>query len=133
MIFIVGCNLPINNEIYIETPRFVEKAFSDSKIELGIDAEYRLKHGIQLMWYPDGKNNIDYYIIYRGNGETISEISFENIGEVGHNDLLSFDTLFLDTTADLHNKYHYYIKGFDIKGNSSNNSDTVSYLSLIHI
>ena len=72
MIFIVGCNLPINNEIYIETPRFVEKAFSDSKIELGIDAEYRLKHGIQLMWYPDGKNDIDYYMIYRGNGETIS-------------------------------------------------------------
>ena len=40
MIFIVGCDLPINNEIHIETPRFVEKAFSDSKIELGIDAEY---------------------------------------------------------------------------------------------
>ena len=127
MIFIVGCNLPIDNEKYIEPPRFVEKAFSDSKIELGIDAEYRLKQGIQLMWYRDGNNDIDYYSIFRGNGETITEILFENIGEVGHNDLLLFDTLFLDTTAYLHAKYHYYIKGFDIKGNSSNNSDTVSY------
>ena len=127
MIFIVGCNLPIDNEKYIEPPRFVEKAFSDSKIELGIDAEYTLNHGIQLMWYPDGNNDIDYYSIFRGNGETVAKILFENIGEVGHNDLLSFDTLFLDTTADLHAKYHYYIKGFDTKGNSSNNSDTVSY------
>ena len=109
MIFIVGCNLPIDNEKYIEPPRFVEKAFSDSKIELGIDAEYRLKRGIQLMWYPDGNNDIDYYSIFRGNSETITEILFENIGEVGHNDLLSFDTLFLDTTAYLHAKYHYYI------------------------
>ena len=128
MVFIIGCNLPIESEKYIEPPRFVEKSFSDSKIELGIDAEHRLKHGIQLMWYSDENNDIDFYSIFRGNGETIAEISFENIGEVGHNDLFSFDTLFLDTTAHLHVKYHYYIKAFDNKGNSSNSSDTITYI-----
>ena len=65
MIFIIGCNLPIEDEKYIEPPRFVEKSFSDSKIELGIDAEHRLKHGIQLMWYSDENNEIDYYLIFR--------------------------------------------------------------------
>ncbi len=119
--------MPTESEKYIKPPRFVEKSFSDSKIELGIDAEHRLKHGIQLMWYSDGNDDIDYYSIFRGNGQTIAEIPFENIGEVGFSDLLSFDTLFLDTTAYLHVKYHYYIKGFDNKGNSSPSSDTVTY------
>ena len=60
MVFIIGCNLPIESEKYIEPPRFVEKSFSDSKIELGIDAEHRLKHGIQLMWYSDENNCLLY-------------------------------------------------------------------------
>ena len=127
MILTIGCDLSIENEKYIEPPRFVEKTLSDSKIELGIDSEFRFRHGIQLMWYPDEKNDIDYYSIFRGNNEIDSELAFKKIGEVYQNNLLSFDTLFLDTTAYLHVEYHYYIKGYDIKGNSSNNSDTISY------
>ncbi len=52
----ISCDVPIERHIVIDAPILVGKSQSDAQIELGIDTEYRLKHGIQIMWYSNNEN-----------------------------------------------------------------------------
>lgn len=104
------------------------KSHPASQIELGIDAEYGVKHGIQLMWYPDIDNAVERYSIHRGERELDSMIEFQDIGEVILDDPLAYDTLFLDATVLRHITYYYFIRGIGPKENISKSSDTISYI-----
>jgi len=123
----ISCDVPIERHIDIDAPILVGKSRSDAQIELGIDTEYRLKHGIQIMWYSNNENNVEYYSIHRGEMEMEPMIQFQNIGKVFLDDPLASDTLFFDTTAMRHITYSYFIRAVGLQGNISNSSDTVSY------
>ena len=127
LICIISCDVPTERIINIDAPKFIQKSMPDSKVELGIDSEFRLKHGIQLMWYSNSKGEVDYYSIFRGNTSIDSTIEFKRIGDVAVNDPLKSDTLFHDTTALTHVDYYYFIEGVGHKGVEGKHSDTISY------
>ncbi len=47
---IISCDAPVNNTLKMEKPIMVPKSNSEDRKELGIDSEFRLKSGIQIMW-----------------------------------------------------------------------------------
>ena len=99
---IISCDAPVNNSLNMEKPLMVPKSNSDDRKELGIDSEFRLKRGIQIMWYSSDEIGRDFYSIYRGSETSNSAINFSEITKVYNDDILLNDTVYLDTTVLLH-------------------------------
>ena len=125
---IISCDAPVNNSLNMEKPIMVPKSNSEDRKELGIDSEFRLKSGIQIMWYSSDEIGRDFYAIYRGSETSDSTINFSEITKVYNDDILLNDTVYLDTTVILHKKYYYFIRSIGTDGSESNPSDTVSYI-----
>jgi len=66
-------------------------------------------------------------ILKKLNYKKLNTINFSEIAKVYNDDILLNDTVYLDTTVLLHEKYYYFIRSVGIDGSQSNSSDTVHY------
>ncbi len=124
---------------YVEDPNppappvFVEKTYPADLIEKGIGAynfntENPDKNSIQLMWHPNTEDDLAGYKLYRAL-EIVDELTdFEVIETIDLSTTMSGrDTFFVDTTPAELKRYYYYLTAYDLAGNNSLPSDSISY------
>ncbi len=104
----------------------VPRSPDTSSVEHGIDAIYLdsqpNRNAIFLEWHPNLENTLAGYAIYRSES---SNRNFANIARITQN--FGFDTLFIDNSVSLYQRYYYFIRAFDELDQYGSSSDTISY------
>lgn len=110
-----------------DPPVWVLKSAPEAWVEQGIDADSRGGGAIVLMWYPNGEADLAGYELFRA--DTALSGPYEKRFTVDLFEPL-LDTIFFDDEVDHYVAYYYYLLAFDLAGNRSRPSDTISYTLL---
>ncbi|MBN2366714.1 MAG: hypothetical protein EH225_12420, partial [Calditrichaeota bacterium] len=105
----------------------VAKNSDSSYVEKGIDAVFLEtspdRNGIFLEWHPNQESTLDGYEIYRSE---FANRNFTAIGRVNKS-FGTIDTVFIDKTVSLNQRYHYFVRAFDEFDQFGESSDTTYY------
>jgi hypothetical protein len=108
--------------------KIVQKNSDTSVVETGIDALYDPSspdnNYIYLEWYRNPENRLAGYDIYRS---TAANRNFQAIARVTGRNRLGIDTVFIDKTVSLNQRYYYFIRAFDDLDQYGEPSDTSEY------
>ena len=109
-------------------PEIVPKTSDTSLVEMGIDAIYDasspFKNHIFLEWYRNGEPDLKGYKIFRSEHKNAA---YSEIGNVTSKNQVGIDTIFIDKTCNLYQRYFYFVKAFDGLNQVGESSDTINY------
>ncbi|UCF64630.1 MAG: hypothetical protein JSW33_02005 [bacterium] len=108
--------------------KIVQKNSDTSVVEKGIDALYDVSspdnNYISMEWYRNPENRLAGYEIYRS---IEANRNFQAIARVTTKNRLGIDTVFIDKTVSLNQRYYYFIRAFDDLDQYGDPSDTSEY------
>jgi len=115
----------------VDPPPAVNIVFKNSDtsvVERGIDALYDASspdnNYIYLEWYRNPENRLAGYEIYRS---TTANRNFLAIARVTTRNRLGIDTVFIDKSVSLNQRYYYFVRAFDDLDQYGEPSDTTEY------
>lgn len=129
----LGCPDYVEDPYPPSPPVFVDKTYPTDQTEQGIGAynfntETPEKNSIRLMWHPNAEDDLAGYKLYRARevADEIEDFELIKIVDIAAT-LTGRDTFYIDTEPQVLRRYYYFLKSYDLAGNNSEPSDTVSY------